>query len=156
MQTDLFQTPEYQELISSHLEKTIQFLFNNNQEFAIACETRYLSFDPELPESVSSSFGETVLFILTGYTYETAGLTDGYFSFEAGFGEDNFGSLVTLPLLAIKQIFIGDYPIAINISEPILPGEEEVNSEEATVKSMEALLNNPENKKLLKKKFKPE
>jgi hypothetical protein len=150
MEADLFQTPAYQELISSHLEQTIGFLFENNQEFALACETKFLHFDPELPHSISESFGESVLFILTGYTFETAKLEEGYFSFEAGFGDENFGSFVTLPLLAVKQIFVGEYPIAINISEPIDPSKQAAEAD--SNKSMEALLNNPENKKLLKKK----
>ncbi|MEA3418386.1 MAG: hypothetical protein U9Q90_03215 [Campylobacterota bacterium] len=152
MQNDLFQTPTYQKLISSHIDQTIRFLFDNNQEFALACEINYLSFTPELPKEIKEGFGETVLFILTGYTYETAKLEDGYFSFEAGFGEENFGSVVTLPLLAIKQIFVGEYPIAINISEPALKEKMEEESEIDSSKSMEALLSNPENKKLLKKK----
>ncbi len=149
MQTDIFQTPAYQELISTHLEKTIEFLFDNNQEFALACETKFLLFEPELPQDIFDGFGESVLFILTGYTYETAKLEDGYFSFEAGFGDENFGSLVTMPLLAVKQIFVGEYPIAINISEP---SETEQSPDANSIKSMEALLSNPENKKLLKKK----
>jgi hypothetical protein len=151
MNTSLFQTPDYQKLITSHLEATINFLFENNQEFAIACETKYLHFDPELPHSISENFDESVLFILTGYTYETAHLEEGYFHFEAGFGEENFGSFVTLPILAIKQIFVGEFPIAINISEPSeneIENKEEVDSS----KSMEALLSNPENIALLKKK----
>lgn len=152
MQTDIFQTPAYRELISSHLEKTILFLFENNQEFALACETEFLLFEPELPQEIMESFGESVLFVLTGYTYETAQLGEEYFSFEAGFGEENFGSLVTLPLLAIKQVFVGEYPITINISEPAHPSKEGKPSEVDSSKSMEALLSNPENKKLLKKK----
>ncbi len=152
MQNDLFQTPAYQALISSHLDQTIKFLFDNNQEFALACETEFLFFEPELPESIKESFGESVLFILTGYTYETAKLDEEYFSFEAGFGDENFGSQVTLPLLAIKQIFVDDYPITINISEPTIIDEKNKPSEADSVKSMEALLSNPENKKLLAKK----
>lgn len=152
MQTDLFQTPAYRELISSHLEKTILFLFESDQEFALACETEFLLFEPELPQEITDSFGESVLFILTGYTYETAKLDEEYFSFEAGFGEENFGSLVTLPLLAIKQIFVGEYPITINISEPADSNEGGKHSEIDSSKSMEALLSNPENKKLLEKK----
>jgi len=146
MQADLFQMSAYQELISSHLSQTILFLFENNQEFSLACETRFIHFEPELPREIMESFGESVLFILTGYTYQTAKLDEGYFSFEAGFGDENFGSLVTLPLLAIKQIFVGEYPIAINVSKATEPSDTSSN------KSMEALLNNPENKKLLKKK----
>ncbi len=152
MQTDLFQTLGYQELISSHMEKSINFLFENNQEFALACEAEYLSFDPPLPTEILDSFGETVLFILSGYTYESAYLHGSQFSFEAGFGEENFGSLVTLPLLAIKQIFVDEYPITINISTPLMAKDEAHTTDSDSQKSMEALLNNPENKKLLNKK----
>ncbi len=143
---NLFQTPEYRTLSEEHIEKTIGYLFNKNQEFALACEIKHINFNPELPSSIKETFKDTVLFVLSGYAYETAKLDAGYFSFEAGFGSENFGSTVTLPLLAIKQVFVGDHPIVLNLAHPL--------DREKTAKksSMEALLNNPENKKLLKKK----
>jgi hypothetical protein len=146
MTINLFQTPEYKALMQEHIEKTIGYLFNKNQEFALACEIEYVNFTPELPSDIKETFKETVLFVLSGYTYETAKLEEGYFYFEAGFGSDNFGSTVTVPLLAIKQLFVGDHPIVLNLAEPVK--KEEVSKKN----SMEALLNNPENKKLLKKK----
>jgi hypothetical protein len=146
MTINLFQTPEYKALMQEHIEKTIGYLFNKNQEFALACEIEYVNFSPELPSDIKEAFKETVLFVLSGYTYETAKLEKGYFYFEAGFGSDNFGSTVTVPLLAIKQLFVGDHPIVLNLAEPIK--KEEISKKN----SMEALLNNPENKKLLKKK----
>ena len=146
MTINLFQTPEYKTLMQEHIEKTVGYLFNKNQEFALACEIKHVSFTPELPSDIEESFKETVLFVLSGYTYETAKLEEGYFYFEAGFGSDNFGSTVTVPLLAIKQLFVGDHPIVLNLAEPVK--REEVSKKN----SMEALLNNPENKKLLKNK----
>ncbi len=146
MTINLFQTPQYRTLMEEHIEKTIHYLFNKNQEFALACEIRYVDFNPELPFSIKETFDDIVLFVLGGYTYETAKLEAGYFSFEAGFGSENFGSTVTLPLLAIKQLFVGDHPIVFNLAQPIDQGQVSTKS------SMEALLNNPENKKLLKKK----
>ena len=146
MTINLFQTPEYKTLIEEHIEKTIGYLFNKNQEFALACEIKHISFNPELPSSIKETFNETILFVLSGYTYETAKLDTGYFSFEAGFGSENFGSTVTMPLLAIKQVFVGDHPIVFNLAQPM--DREKVSKKS----SMEALLNNPENKKLLKKK----
>jgi len=146
MTINLFQTPEYKKLIQEHIENTITYLFNKNQEFALACEIKYVSFTPELPSTIQETFQETVLFILSGYTFESAKLEDGYFFFEAGFGDENFGSTVTVPLLAIKQLFVGDHPIVFNLAQP-------VKKKKVTQKnSMEALLNNPENKKLIKKK----
>ncbi len=146
MTINLFQTPEYKALMQEHIEKTISYLFNKDQEFALACEIKYLNFNPELPSDIKDTFKETVLFILSGYTYETAKLEEGYFYFEAGFGNDNFGSTVTVPLLAIKQLFVGDHPIVLNLAEPVTEKKTSKKS------SMEALMNNPENKKLLKKK----
>ncbi len=146
MTINLFQTPEYKALMQEHIEKTISYLFNKDQEFAIACEIKYVSFTPELPADIKDTFKETVMFILSGYTYESSKLEDGYFYFEAGFGNDNFGSTVTVPLLAIKQLFVEDHPIVLNLAEP------KTKKKTSNKSSMEALLNNPENKKLLKKK----
>ncbi len=151
MDDNLFQKQEYQIIATNTIEQTIRFLFDNNQEFSLACETQYLNFNPDLPSEIKETFGESVLFILTGYTYETAQLEDDSFKFEAGFGEEGFGSVVTLPLLAIRQIFVEEYPVAINICDPADDFTEEVLEADTTI-SMNALLNNPENKKFLKKK----
>ena len=146
MTINLFQTPEYRSLMQDHIKKTIEYLFKKNQEFDIACEVKYVKFEPELPSNIKDTFNDTVLFILSGYTFETAKLEEDIFYFEAGFGDDNFGSTVAVPLLAVKQLFVGDHPIVLNLSQP--PEKKEISSKN----SMEALLNNPENKKLLKKK----
>jgi len=148
MTINLFQTPEYKELIQEHIFKTIEYLFQKNKEFAIACEIKHITFSPELPQSILNSFDETVLFVLSGYTFESASIDRDYFSFEAGFGEGNFGSTVTVPLLCIKQVFVGDHPIVFNLVK--YEGKEKKST--LNKSSMEALLNNPENKKLLKKK----
>ena len=146
MTINLFQTLEYRTLIQEHITKTLTYLFQKDQEFALACEIKYVNFNPELPTDIHETFNETVLFILSGYTFESAKLEEAYFSFEAGFGDENFGSTVTVPLLAIKQLFVGDHHIVFNLAHPI--DKEKVSKKS----SMEALLNNPENKKLLKKK----
>lgn len=153
MNINLFQTEEYKALISEHIHKTIIYMFSQQQEFAIACEIKHITFTPELPSEIKATFDETVLFILSGYTFESAKLEEEYFSFEAGFGSDNFGSTVSVPLLAMKQIFVEDHPIVINLAEynPTkgTKGNGKKNSEK---NSMKSLLNNPENRKLLKKR----
>jgi len=151
MTINLLQTSEYKTLMKSHIFQTIEYLFKQNQEFAVACEIEYVSFFPELPQDIKESFNETVLFILSGYTFETAQIDEKYFSFEAGFGTDNFGSTVTVPLLAIKQVLLGENPIIFNLSKHE-EGKKEEHASASKKSSMEALLNNPENKKLLKKK----
>ena len=153
MNTELFLTPTYKKLMEEHISKTISFLFDNTQDFALACQIEHTNFSPMLPESIIGTFDETVLFIISGYTFESAQVEKEYFSFEAGFGSENFGSVVTVPLLAIKQIFVNDHPIVINYAEY---DKEEVFTEKIETQgkknSMETLLNNPENKKLLKRK----
>lgn len=149
MTINLFQTAEYKTLIIDHILKTIAYLFEKQQEFSIACEIKHIQFSPILPKEILESFDEVVLFIISGYTYETAKLEDGYFSFEAGFGADNFGSTVSIPLLSIKQMFVGEHPIVINLAEH---SEKKPSNQTAKKVSMESLLNNPENKKLLKRK----
>jgi len=148
MTINLFQTPEYKKLAQNHIFQTIEYLFQKNQEFAVACEIKHIHFTPELPQSIHDTFDETVLFILSSYTFESATVDKDYLSFEAGFGENNFGSTVTVPLLCIKQVFVGDHPIVFNLAKY----EGEKRESASSKSSMEALLNNPENKRLLKKK----
>jgi len=154
MTINLLQTQEYKAMMSDHIFKTIQYLFEKNQEFAIACEIKHITFTPALPDSILESFDETVLFILSGYTFESATLEDTYFSFEAGFGSENFGSTVHVPLLAIKQLFLGDHPIVLNLAEHSVENKDtdKIPKEKGQKNSMKSLLNNPENKKLLKKR----
>jgi len=149
MTQQLFQTTTYKALMDEHIAKTLIYLFEENQEFAIACDTKYITFDPELSPEITESFGETVLFVLGGYTFESAKIDRGYLVFEAGFGSENIGAVVRMPLLTIKQIFVDDHPIVINLADPLLPKKVK---KEKIQNSMEALLNNPENKKLLKKR----
>jgi len=151
MDKNIFESKEYQEISMTTIEQTIRFLFDKDQEFSLACETEYLDFNPELPTHIKETFGETVLFILSGYTYESAHIDTTSFRFEAGFGEESFGSVVTLPLLGIKQIFVDEYPVVINMATP-QESREESEEEIDTSASMAALLNNPENQKFLKKK----
>ncbi|NKQ40900.1 MAG: hypothetical protein HF962_04945 [Sulfurovum sp.] len=147
MPLEIFHTDEYKSIIKDHLFNTMAFLLENGVEFSIAAEIRHIGFSPELPSDIISGFGDVVLFVMAGYTFESAHIDDDHFFFEAGFGADGFGSHVTVPILSIKQVSVDDYPLAINISEPARE-----KAKKTTVnKSMEALLNNPENKKLLKK-----
>ncbi len=147
MPLDIFHKDEYKELVRDHIYNTIAFLLENGVEFSVAAELRHTNFSPELPSDIISGFGDVVLFVMAGYTYESAHLDEDRFYFEAGFGAEGFGSNISIPLLAIKQIFVDEYPIAINITEPI----REKAAQTTPDRSMEALLSNPENLKLLKK-----
>jgi len=144
MSLEKLQKIEFQDIMHEHILNTIEFLFDEEQEFGVACEIEFVKFDPPLPKEIIKSLPTITLFMLANYSFESASLDDNYLQFEAGFGADNFGSFVQIPLLAIKQLFVEEYPILINIALP--------RDEREEVDSMSALLNNPENAKLLKKK----
>jgi hypothetical protein len=144
MPLDKLQQPDFQEIMQEHIFNTIEFLFDIDQEFGVACEIEFVEFEPLLPEYIQKTLPVVTLFMLANYSFESASLDEEYLRFEAGFGNENFGSFVQIPLLAIKQIYVGEYPILINITSP--------QEEREEVDSMSALLNNPENAKLLKKK----
>ena len=148
MPLENLETSKYKELMQNHILATIEYLFDANQEFGVACEISAVSFSPDLPSDLHESLPEITLFMLANYSFETASVDQHYLSFEAGFGPDNFGALVQIPLLAIKQLFVDEYPILLNVTSSSEIKEEKKEE----VDSMSALLNNPENAKLLKKK----
>ena len=142
------ETSKYKEIIQNHILATIEYLFDANQEFGVACDVSVVSFSPNLPNDIQESLPEITLFMLANYSFETASVDQYYLSFEAGFGPDNFGALVQIPLLAIKQLFVDEYPILLNVTS----SNEIKEEKKEEVDSMSVLLNNPENAKLLKKK----
>ena len=144
------ETPEYKKLMKEHVLAMVEYMFNTNQEFGIACEISAVYFEPILPNDLLESLPEVTLFMLANYSFDSATVDENMVTFEAGFGNENFGSMVHVPLLAIKQLLVDEYPILINIASPKEDFIEEV--EEQSIDSMSALLNNPENAKLLKKK----
>jgi len=150
---DNLQNLEFKNIMQEHIYRVIEFLLGENQEFGVACEIEYVNFNPPLPTSIQKTLPNITLFMLANYTLESALVEGDILRFEAGFGTENIGAIVTIPLLAIKQIFVGEYPILINIAETIR--EEELEEESSgDMDSMSILLNNPENAKLLRKRGK--
>jgi uncharacterized protein YpbB len=145
MQLKLSNSAKLKEINQNYIYDTLEFLLSNNQFFGIVCETSYAEFNPPLPTSLMDTFQDRVLFMIAEYSFESAILEEDLFSFEAGFGRENFGSTVNLPLLAIQEIIVENRPIAINFFLPI-------KQEKKIQNSMEKLLQNPQNQKLLKKK----
>jgi hypothetical protein len=143
---DLFHSDDYRSLMRDHIYNVLAFLLENNSDFAVAAEVEHMEFAPELPRELRKGFSEVALFVISGYTLESAYIDGDCLHFEAGFGEENIGADTKTPFLAIKQIFIGEYPILINITYPT----PFVSASQTPKHSMEALLNNPENQKLIK------
>jgi hypothetical protein len=145
MQLKLSNSAKLKEINQNYIYDTLEFLLSNNQFFGIVCETSYAEFNPPLPTSLMDTFQDRVFFMIAEYSFESAILEEDSFSFEAGFGEENIGSKVSLPLLAIQEVIVENHPILVNFFSPIKKDTKIQNS-------MEKLLQNPQNQKLLKKK----
>jgi len=151
---DVLKDPGYSNLMQKHIVELLSHLFDKNQNFGVLCKIETLTFNPELPANITSEFRPMTLFFLAGYTFESAKIDSEYLIFEAGFGPDNLGSVVTVPLLGIMQIIIDETPIFVNLASPVETNETKAQNNDVGKNgektSMEALLANPENKKFLK------
>ncbi len=153
MLIDIINNPKYASLMQKNIQDILIFLFEKEQNFGVLCKIEELSFNPPLPKEINDSFRPMTLFFLAGYTFESARINDNYLEFEAGFGSENIGSFVSVPLLSIMQIIIDETPIFINLSQ-VSAKDEENSSEpktEGIKNSMSAFLSNPENQKFIKK-----
>jgi len=144
--------------MKQHILDVLSYLFNKGHNFGILCRIDEVSFNPELPEYMQGAFQPLTLFFLAGYTYDSAYIEGDYIIFEAGFGQENFGSVVSVPLIAIMQIIVDETPIFINLTELKQENlEEEVEpiadgiDPKSVENSMSVFLSNPENEKFFKK-----
>ena len=143
MSDKILDNNSYKDIINHSIKEFISLLFSLNKDFLIICETKFIDFTPELPKEIQKNFNESIVFSISGYAMETAQLIDESISFTAGFGEEDFASTITIPLLAIKQVVIDEEVVFVNLTTP---------KKDIVDKSMNALLNNPENKKFIRKK----
>ncbi len=143
----------FAQIMKKSIQDVIIHFFETEQNFGILCKIEEIDFNPSLPESISSEFRPLTLFFLAGYTFDTARIENEMLIFEAGFGSDNFGSVVNVPLLSIMQVIIDETPVLINLSvykEKSEEVKEEVKDDKGVKNSMASFLNNPENSKFLK------
>jgi hypothetical protein len=140
-------------IMQKNLEDIILHFFEKEQNFGILCKLDNINFNPPLPREISAEFRPLTLFFLAGYTFETARIEDNSLVFEAGFGSENFGSVVTVPLLSIMQIIIDETPIFINLANVEARKQSAKEADLSGIEnSMASFLSNPENSKFLKKK----
>ncbi|RDU66246.1 hypothetical protein CQA53_04345 [Helicobacter didelphidarum] len=152
-------------ILTKHAKEVIQYLIGQNIHFSVQCQSSQVQFDPILPEEISKHFHPIIDFILAGFTFESIEIWEDEMSFEAGFGKDNFSSLVVIPFSSIIQISI---PTNNNIMRDIcvfmntmnflnleifdnlpsqLPDDFGVEEEDELMESSKrAILSNPENK----------
>lgn len=152
MLENVIQDEDFAKVMQKNIQNLLIHFFDKEQNFGILCKIEDVAFNPELPSEIESSFRDMTLFFLAGYTFETAHIADNCLVFEAGFGSDNFGSLVSVPLYGIMQVIVDETPVLINLAthKPKMRDSEEFN-ENGVENSMASFLSNPENSKFLKK-----
>jgi hypothetical protein len=141
----------YKEMLEGQIFEVLEYLINKDEEFSLTANINGVSFDPEIPETISKKFSHFTLFTLSNYTYQSIILTEKNISFEAGFGSKNFGSHVTIPLCAIFQIVIDESILFLNptatVEKYFMQKEQEEANQE--LRSMNAFTLNTKNKDLL-------
>jgi hypothetical protein len=149
---NVVENKKFASMMKRHIGELVVHFFEQEQNFGILCKVDDVEFEPSLPESIKSEFRSLTLFFLAGYTFETARIDEDFIIFEAGFGSDNFGSLVSVPLLSIMQVIVDETPVLINLAkyEHKTAIVKEINTN-GVKNSMDVFLSNPENSKFLKK-----
>lgn len=142
MTKNIIEDEEFKDIQKKHIQETLSYLINKDLEFDIVVNIQALSFTPELPKELKDSLNKFSLFSLVGYTYSTIKLDLDSLSFEAGFGKENFGSLVKVPLHSIFQVIFKENTLAINLSATV----DKFNKDQKT-NSLNIFKNNPKNKK---------
>lgn len=145
---ELVENREYKNMVRLQIKEVMTFLMNANQEFAITANVKGITFDPQLPSSILDQLSNFSLFVLSNYTYSTIKIDNEFLYFEAGFGKENFGAQVKIPLTGIFQIIIDESIIYIN---PIATFDKFFEKEKLEKNSMDVFKNNPHNKKLVDK-----
>lgn len=114
MINDIIENEEYKVLVEKQIKENILFLLEKKQEFSITANIQPITFNPELPNVIKEQMHKFSLFILSNYTYTTVQVDDKFLSFEAGFGSENFGSIVKIPLHAVFQIIVDESILYLN------------------------------------------
>ena len=142
MINDIIENEDYKVLVENQIKETVTFLLAKNQEFSITANIESATFEPELPESIKKQMQKFSLFILSNYTYSTVQINGQYLTFEAGFGNENFGALVKIPLHAIFQIVVDESILFLNSVATVDKFNKNLKK-----KSFDIFKNNPNNKK---------
>ena len=144
MINNIIEDNDYKNIVTTQIRDVINFILDKNIEFAITANITAIDFNPELPDSIHSKLSKFSLFVLSNYTYSTIKIDDKTISFEAGFGAEGFGSVVTIPLHAVFQIIVEESILYVNSVATV----EKFNSN-TEEKSKNVFKNNPNNKNLI-------
>ena len=137
---------DFSELMVFHQRDIIEMLLSKGIFFSILTHIDEIIYEPLLPAEISDNFKPITLFVISEYTFESCSVDDDNLYFEAGFGHQNVGSYVTIPLNSIVQILLEDTPIFINLAIRQKKKEKDTSIEAST----NIFLSNPENKGFVK------
>lgn len=152
---NILEDVKYRDMVEEHIYDVMEYLITNDYEFSITANIDGLSFNPDIPKSISENFSHFTVFALANYTYTSIILTEDNISFEAGFGSENFGSVVTVPLYAVFQIVLDDSILFLNPTATVdkfFKNKKKVLDKKETheERSKNAFSMNKKNKNLLK------
>ncbi len=141
---NIIEDEKYKDLIKGQIREICDFLLDKQEEFSVVVNTKSTAFKPELPSDIRDNLQDFSLFILSNYTYSTVVVDENNLSFEAGFGSENFGSVVSVPLESVFQIILDEDILYIN---PVATVDKfnVIKSDEN--RSMNIFKNNPNNKR---------
>lgn len=146
MLEEFLKDSEFASMMHRNVYDLLNFLIKKGATFDILVNTKFVSFNPELPDEIKSSFNPSViLFSLSGYSLSSVEIIKDEIKFEAGFGPDNFASVVNIPIGAIIRISIDENPILINFAT-YSPSDSKTKQE----RSKQIFLNNPKNRDIFK------
>jgi len=149
---NLLEQEEFKELLNDHSAEILSYFLDNNIEFGVLCNLADVTFQIKLPDEIYSSLKPLTLFMVAGFTFESAYIRDDdALIFEAGFGTDNFGTIVEVPIDSVLQIVIGETVVYINLTATLPKKKKSEINKGSEERSIDAIFTNPENKKLFKK-----
>ncbi len=152
MITNVIEDIKYRNLMEEQIRDIIDYLIVHNEEFSVTANIKGLTFNPPIPQPIFDNFSKFTMFSLQNYTYSTLEVGEDSLSFEAGFGEENFGSTVTIPFFAVFQLVINESILFVNPTATVEKYflEENINTSKfQEEKSKKAFSFNPKNKDLL-------
>jgi len=150
---DILENVDYKDMIEDQIYEILEYLVNNGEEFSLTTNIKGVEFNPQIPQPIYDNFQPFTLFTLANYTFSTISLDEDFITFEAGFGSENFGSVVSIPLFAIFQIVINESILYLNPLATVEKYFEEdvtINDfeEESEKRSLNAFKKNRNNKNL--------
>lgn len=132
----LFKSTSYKDLTSQQVKQLTQYLQDQKIEFNLVANLSCIDFEPRLPQNIFNKLVQFTLFSLKNYTFSSLKIHKNHIEFEAGFGEENFGSICSIPYHGIFQISLDDSIIFINPISTIQDCKKEENQQQRSLNSL--------------------